>query len=111
MVFDLPSGNQSTVSSGCSASISPDGSYVTVNSNSHKELLLFDRQKNRQTSSLQMIEGRTFDNQYWANNQDWIASKSDGASENIYLHHVPSSTGFQVTFSGDGDRPDYFILP
>jgi uncharacterized protein (TIRG00374 family) len=111
VAIDLAKKNRHTVSRGCSASISPAGSTITVNTSDHRELLLFDRKDNKQVASVKMIEGKTFDNQYWANHPDWIASKSEGEFEDIYLHHISSSAGFQVTFLGHSDRPDYFILP
>ncbi len=110
VAIDLPSGNHSIISRGCSASISPEGNFITVNSLDHGELFLFNRKEKSKTSSLQMIKGLTFDNQYWSNSQEWIASKSNGADNNIYLHHAPTSANFQVTFSGRCDRPDYRIF-
>lgn len=109
VAIDLTLGEQHTISSGCSASISPNGKRITANASNHKKLLFFHRATNKQVASVEMIEGKKFDNQYWSNHQDWFASKSDGTSENIYLHHIPSSAGFQITFSDKNDRPDYFI--
>jgi uncharacterized membrane protein YbhN (UPF0104 family) len=111
VAFNLAEGSRHTISRGCSASISPDGRLITVNSSDHRELYLFGSQDNIRHSVLPMIEGKKFDNQFWSNNQDWLASKSEGDAENIYLHHIPSSSGFQITFSGHCDRPDYFLPP
>ncbi len=110
VAIDLATNKHTRISRGCSASISPNGNNITVSSQDHRELLLFNRQKNKIVSSLQMIKALTFDNQYWSNSPDWITSQSEDTGDNIFLHHVPTSAGFQLTFTGGCDRPDYFIF-
>lgn len=110
-VINVDSGDHTTMASGCSASMSPNGSLITVNDSSHRKLHIYARQSAEIVGSIDMVDNLKFDNQLWSNTKNWIASKSEGESQNIYLHHVPSSAGFQATFSGQCDRPDFFIFP
>ena len=111
VIFDLRDGRRTNLARGCSASISPNGQKVTVNSSDHRFLHLYSRQNLAPEGTLTMIDNKKFDNQSWSNHQDWLASKSEGDDENIYVHHVPSGAAFQATFTGQADRPDYFIAP
>jgi len=107
--IDLPGGEHKKVASGCSASLSPDLKYITVNSRDHKFLKLYSFDTLQKVGRISAPEGRCFDNQFWSNHEDWLASKSEDDKENIYIHHIPSDKSFQVTFSGHCDRPDFFV--
>lgn len=108
-VFDLRNGTERTVAGGCSASLSPDGELVTVLGNDH-EKLFFHRWDNLQRSGyVSAPAGMKFDNQYWSNHQQWIISTSEGAYQDIYVHHVPSDTAYRLTESGDCDRADLYV--
>ena len=111
VIFDLAGGGRRNLSRGCSASVSPDGRLVTVNASDHRSLHLYRRLDLALDGSLAMIDGKKFDNQSWSNHSNWLASKSEGDGENIYLHHWPSGAAFQATFAGHADRPDYFVAP
>ncbi len=109
--FDLSSGTERIVSNGCSASLSPDGLFITVNDKSHTKLFLYQWQNMQRAGFVSAPEGLKFDNQFWSNHIDWIVSTSEGkgTSHDIYLHYVPSNTSFRVTSTGDCDRADLFV--
>ncbi len=109
-VFDLQNGSARTVSKGCSASLSPDGNMVTVNSQSHRVLSLFDWKNLTKVAQIHAAPGLQFDNQLWSNNPEWLSSTTGGDIRNIYLHHFPSDTSYQITTSGDCDRADLYVL-
>jgi hypothetical protein len=109
--FDLRTGRKRKLAAGCSASLSPDGGTVTRNDRSHRRLSLLSWVGGRETGALSAPAGLTFDNQFWSNSRDWIASRSEGAYEDIFIHRVSSGKAYRVTFSGDCDRPDLFVHP
>jgi hypothetical protein len=53
--------------------------------------------------------GLQFDNQLWSNNPEWISSTTEGAKNDIYLHHFSSDTSYKITNSGDCDRSDLYV--
>ncbi len=108
---NLNSGVKKIIGRGCSASISADGEYISVNGREHKILYLHSRLQKDVIVEMEMVQGLTFDNQFWSNDPNWLVSKSDGISSDIYVHHFPSQKTYQITFSGDIDRPDYFVKP
>lgn len=110
-IFNLKTGENRTIASGCSASLSPDGRIVTVNANDHQQLNLYwvhsGALKGRITAPHQL----QFDNQFWSNSKDWIMSKSEGKRADIFIHRVSTDQALQVTFSGVCDRPDLYVNP
>ena len=110
-VFDLVSGAVQTVARGCSASLSPDSTLVTVNGQSHDKLYLFKLETLEKSGYVSSPYGMKFDNQYWSNDAQWIVSTSEGNHRDIYIHHVPSDSSFQLTETGDSDRADLFVSP
>ena len=108
-VFDLSGGGVRTVSKGCSASISPSGGKVTVNGPKHKTLKLFDWGSLKHTATIPSPSGLKFDNQFWSNKDDWVASATEGEERNIYLHNAVTGKYFKVTSTNDCDRPHIFI--
>ena len=109
-VFDLQSGSVRTVSRGCSASLSPDGNLVTVNTQKHRVLSFFNWENLKEVAQIHAPSGMQFDNQLWSNNPEWLSSTSEGEVNNIFLHHAPSNTSYQMTTSGDSDRADLFVI-
>lgn len=111
LAFDLAGGmkERTVANNGCSASLSPDGRFITVNGASHKKLDLYDWQTLRPAGAVSAPAGLKFDNQYWSNHPEWLVSTSEGGGPDIYLHHVPGNTAFRVTSSGDCDRADLFV--
>ncbi len=108
-VFDLQTGSVRTVSRGCSASLSPDGSRVTVNGRKHRVLNFYQWNTLKKVGQVHAPTGRKFDNQLWSNSPDWLVSTSEGERTDIFLHHILSDTAYQVTTSGDCDRADLFV--
>ncbi len=109
-VFDLHNGSARTVSKGCSASLSPDGNMVTVNSKNHRILSMFDWKNLTKTTQIHAPKDLQFDNQLWSNNLNWLSSTAGGDVKNIYLHHFPTDTSYRITTSGDCDRADLYVL-
>lgn len=111
MAFDIKTKTVRTVAKGCSASISPDGRFITVNGSNHKLLNIYSWDSLKQVGAISAPLGYKFDNQFWSNHPDWIVSKSEGDSENIFIHQVSSDKSFQITYQSNCDRPDLLVLP
>lgn len=107
--YDLSTGEHWTIGRGCSASLSPDGTCVTQNTGGHRTLRLRDWKTGADRGKISSPKGLIFDNQYWSNHPDWIASKSQGAYEDIFVHSVRLDRAWRVTASGSCDRPDLFV--
>jgi Tol biopolymer transport system component len=107
--FNLHTGKKRKLAAGCSASISPDGRIVTRNDRSHTRLSLLSWEKGEEAGSLSAPDGLLFDNQFWSNDQDWIVSRSEGAYQDIFVHRVSTDEAYRATYSGDCDRPDFFV--
>jgi len=108
-VYDLQNGTSRTVASGCSASLSPDGSLVTVNGKSHRFLNLHKWQSLEVSGNVNAPENRKFDNQFWSNSQQWLVSTAEGEIHNIYVHNIQSNISYRITDTGDCDRADLFV--
>jgi Tol biopolymer transport system component len=107
--FNLHTGETRKLAAGCSASLSPDGRMVTHNDRSHTRLALLSWKGGAERGSVSAPNGLHFDNHFWSNAQDWIASRSEGAYEDIFIHRVSTDEAYRVTYSGDCDRPDFFV--
>jgi hypothetical protein len=108
--FDLATGRDWKISSGCSASLSPNGERVTNNSDNHRQLLLRRWTNGEIVQTLDAPPGRTLDNQYWSNESNWIASVSDDTDQtDVFVISVSQNRAWQVTFTGDCDRPDLYV--
>ncbi len=108
-VFDLQTGKSRTVARGCSASLSPNGSLVTVNGRKHRVLNLYSWDSVQRVEHITAPAGGKFDNQLWSNSPQWIVSTSEGDRHDIFIHHVPSDTSYRVTSNGDCDRGDLYV--
>ena len=109
--FELDAKRSRTVSRGCSASISPDGKYVTVNGDKHKRLNLYQWDSLRLTGYVNAPEHNRFDNQYWSNHPDWLVSTSEIKGNDIYIHQISTNRTYGITAYGDCDRGDLFVTP
>ncbi|WP_163338223.1 lysylphosphatidylglycerol synthase domain-containing protein [Desulfopila sp. IMCC35008] len=108
--IDLKSGEIRTVSRGCSATISPDGRYITVNARDHRKLYVFDWKSLEKQFSIPAPGGGKFDNHYWSSSNHWLVSTAEGDRQDIYIHHVPSGWSDRITDTGDSDRADFFVV-
>jgi len=108
-LFDLPSGGGRKLASGCSASLSPDGSRATANQGGHESLIILDVRTGETLDRLAAPEGVTLDNQFWSNHPDWISGISEGAARDVYLYDLPGKRTLRLTGTGDCDRPDVFV--
>jgi len=109
-IHDLRSGKGLTVARGCSASFSPDGRVVTVNSGDHTFLKLYQVKNLKESSRVPAPAGKRFDNQFWSNHRDWLVSTVEGERTGIYIHHLPTGRFQRVTELGDSDRADLFVI-
>jgi len=108
-VFALPSGKNIEIGRGCSASISPDMRYVTVNTGDHTQLSLRNRANGREWKPIIAPPGLKLDNQTWSNNQEWIVSITEGEKQYVMAHRVSDGKTWRITPDSDCDRPDLFI--
>jgi hypothetical protein len=95
------------IGDGCSASISPDGKRTTLNLHGHRKLAILNIASGHQTRTLTAPPGEQFDNHAWSNHTNWIASVSHEG--NVLIQRVSDSACWQVTHTGDANRPDLFI--
>lgn len=111
MGFDPASGRSWRIAGGCSASLSPDGKRVTNNEGDHRKLSIRDFESGARLGTVNAPPGLAFDNQFWSNDAGWMASRSEGPFEDIFVHDILKNEAVRVTFSGDCDRPDFFVEP
>lgn len=109
MGIDPASGRQWPIATGCSASLAPDGRRVTNNQGNHRTLAIRDFASGALLGSVDAPPGLAFDNQFWSNRDGWLASKSEGAFADIFVHDVEANMAVRVTFCRDADRPDLFV--
>lgn len=112
LTFDLETGKKRTLVRGCSASLSPNGKLVTSLGGRHTKLYLRSWESGESVSSIDAPAGFRFDNQFWSNHPDWIASQAElekKAPGDIYIHQISRNLAFQVTFTEGCDRPDLFV--
>lgn len=108
-VFDLVTGEARTVAVGCSASLSPDGSLVTVNGGRHDELHLYNWDNLSLAAMIKAPPGLKFDNQFWSNHPQLLVATSEGEDRDIYLQNWRSNESLRLTESGDCDRADLHV--
>lgn len=107
--YDVHEGKDWTIAGGCSASLSPDGTLVTQNNGRHSALKLRGWRTGKEVGMIGAPKGLLFDNQFWSNHSDWIASQSEGAYQDVHLHNVKLDRAWRVTASGACNRPDLFV--
>ncbi len=106
--YTLPATGEGTLlGRGCSASLSPDGTLTTLNLHGHRQLAILDVHSGTVRKTLHAPEGKQLDNHAWSNHPDWIATVSHGGD--ILLQRVSDEACWQITSTGDADRPDLFI--
>lgn len=109
-LINLQKNDEKIVGKGCSASLSPNNQYVTVNTSDHTELTLYSQKSLKPVGIITAPPGEKFDNQFWSNHPDWLVSRTETGSQNIFAHHIPTNGAFQLTGKGKADRPDLFVL-
>ncbi len=107
--INLHTNDRKKVARGCSAALSPDSRYITVNGRKHRFLNLYNLHTLKLERRLSAPTGRRFDNQFWSNHKDWLVSKSEDGEENIYIHHLPTDASYRITTHGNCDRPDFYV--
>lgn len=108
-VFDLGSGEKRAVKNGCSASLSPDGTLITVNGKKHRILYLYHWASLKLAGKINAPAKEKFDNQFWSNSPHWLISVTEGEKRDAFIHHVSENRHYRVTWTGDCDRADLFI--
>lgn len=109
VAFRLPQGTTRSLVDGCSASLSPDGDLFTSLDRSHTRLSIRSFSEGTVQTVLPAPRGLKFDNQFWSNHPDWLASRSEGREENIFVHQVSTGASVKITSSGAADRPDLYL--
>ncbi|HOW97263.1 MAG TPA: lysylphosphatidylglycerol synthase domain-containing protein [Kiritimatiellia bacterium] len=109
MGFDPGAGRSWRIAGGCSASLSPDGNRVTNNEGDHRRLSIRDAVSGARLGTVNAPAGMAFDNQWWSNDPNWLASRSEGLFEDVFVHDLLKNEAVRVTFVGQCDRPDLFI--
>jgi len=107
MRFDLPDGSATTLGSGCSASLSPDGTTATLNLEGHRQLALVNLQTHDTRQHLPAPAPHQLDNQYWSNHTNWIAAVCHNG--NVMLQRISDHATWRTTTTRDADRPDLFV--
>ena len=108
---DPASGTRISIGRGCSASVSPDGRFITVNAGDHRRLSLRDSRTGREARSVPAPPGMSFDNQRWSNHPDWIVSIREGERRPVLLHRASDGRSWRITAHDDCDRPALFVEP
>jgi uncharacterized membrane protein YbhN (UPF0104 family) len=98
-----------SIAKGCSASLSPAGDRISALDGDHRMLHLHDTGSGVHVDTVSAPSGTTFDNHFWSNHPDWLASTLEGENHDILIHHIPSGASYQVTSNGDSDRADLFL--
>jgi dipeptidyl aminopeptidase/acylaminoacyl peptidase len=109
MVFDIESGDVRSLESGCSASISPDGTLITNLLDGHQRLALLATSDGSRQRILEAPAGITYDNQFWTNHPDWIAGETEGSTTDIVLINARDGHVRQITEVGDASRADVYL--
>ncbi|MBT3295466.1 MAG: hypothetical protein HN919_10340 [Verrucomicrobia bacterium] len=107
--YDLETGEVRDLARGCSGSLSPDGERVSNNLGRHKTMAILAWKSGEQVAAISAPEGQRFDNQFWSNHPDWVASRTEGKHADIFIHRLSDNRAFLLTAYGDCDRPDLYI--
>ncbi len=106
----LPDGEWIPLGRGCSAAVSPDGSMISDNIDTHRYLRLRGTTDFREAGRVPAPRGMTIDNEAWSNLSDWIAYRSEPRNHRfIWIYHLGDPAPLQATFKRDADRPDVFL--
>jgi len=111
MRWNLADGTSHDFGRGCSASISPDTRWITVNALDHLQLMLHASNGQGTARPLRSPVEVPLDNQKWSNHPDWIAGIIETPAKDIMVQSVPEGQIWRLTDLGDADRPDLFIPP
>ncbi len=109
VLFDRKDKTMRTVRKGCSASISPDGSLVSVLSGNHRKLFIYDTENLEIAEILDAPPAKKFDNQAWSNDKDLVLSTIEGKATSLALHNIRNSAYIILTPLEDYDRGDFFL--
>lgn len=106
--FDLKDGSKRAVADGCSASLSPDGSLITVNGKDHRVLYLYHWDSLNLAGKIHAPAGEKFDNQLWSNDPDWLSSVTERSKE-VFISNISNDKSFRITRSGNCERAELFV--
>ncbi|MFU8780888.1 MAG: hypothetical protein ACNA71_07670 [Kiritimatiellia bacterium] len=109
MRFSLPSGQWTDFGRGCSASVSANNEWITVNAGDHLTLTLHDSGTGKATKTIPAPAAHPLDNQKWSNHREWVAGIVEHPAQDIIIQFVPDGRVWRITDVGDADRPDLFI--
>ncbi len=112
LAYHIETGAVRDAGVGCSANLSPDGTQFTHLSGSHRHIRLRRWSDLSDAAEFDAPEDLTLDNEQWSNDPRWVISRGqrkDGAD--LCLHDPGANRTVQVTFTGDCNRPDFFVPP
>jgi hypothetical protein len=108
--FDLNTGQYHDLGRGCSANLSPDGSLMSRNTGRHLSMSLQRWADGAEVGSIAAPPGLTIDNEYWSNHPNWIVTRTESPRRCfVFVHDVAAKRAYQVTFEGNGNRPDLHV--
>ncbi len=107
--FDFKTGTRRNLAMGCSASLSPNGDQVTNNRWGHRTLAIISWETGKIVAKVRAPQSHKFDNHFWSNHPNWLASKTEGAEEYIFIHRISNDQAFMVTTLTPCDRPDLYV--
>jgi hypothetical protein len=106
----LPDGEWVDLGRGCSAAISPDGTFITDNNFDHRYMRVLKTDGFLETGRVPPPPGMTLDNETWSNWPEWIVFRSEQKEHKfIWLYRLGDPAPLQATFTRDADRPDVFL--
>ncbi len=96
---------------GCSAAISPQGTYFTDNQNRHECIEVKTFSTNEVIHEVRTYpEIYTVDNEAWTNLDEWLVFNSETRGGRFaWLYKMGDPHAFKCTFTWDSDRPDAYI--
>ena len=108
-LFDFATGKSRLLSSGCSASFSPDGSLVSKLHDGHRGMDLLASATGKVQHTIESTRGIRYDNHFWTNHPDWIAGEVEGGTRDVVLINSRTGEIHRITDLGDAGRADVFL--
>jgi Tol biopolymer transport system component len=106
--IDFATGLVKTLDSGCSSSISPDGTLVTSNTSDHETLLILNWETAQSIANITPEDGNEYDNQFWSNAPLWIVAVGS-SPDDVFVQYIGDNRSVQVTAIGRCSHADLFV--
>ena len=111
-VVDLENQKERAYGTGCCASISPDGLWMTNNFDGHNRMTIhnrLDENKNIYATTETLLPERKWDNPTWSNHNNYFVAKGDRGEWNAFLFKVSEQRWTRVTWGRQTDYPSLYI--